>query len=433
MIFSSCLIAAGQVLAIILFFWQEERDCFVRRPGRIALTGVFFLFQWGLQAILYDYVNKNSAGSLPILPYIMVTLVYDLVFVRCWLGLSWSVSGFLALVFMLIDNCIWPALVGFSRSFWGVSYLHEGACFLRLLFILALWCLEGGLMIIIRRLLPPLEKIRLDWYNGILMLSSVIPFLYIRVFSSRFTTQSNKTLQIIMTVCCLVSLITLIGGIGKRAHEHDKIRADQMRYILEQQQMQFQQKLKDVDEINRKYHDMKNIFLYLENLSGRENVKDQVQKLFHEIRPYETLVVTGNEAIDILLNEKLAVCQQKKITCVPYVDGTMLDFVEPIDLCTIFGNAMDNAIESSSQIKEEADRQIGIRAVKKGGCVALTFRNTYAQRPRMEGGLPITTKEDKKNHGYGLENIRYVMDKYGGEINCRIEGEEFVLTLLFLL
>lgn len=431
-LFSSCLVAAGQVLAIILFFWHKEPDCFIRRLGRIPLTAAFFLLQWILQAVLYDYVNRNIVGSLPALPYIFTTLIYYLIFVRCWSGLSWPVCGFLSLIFMLIDNCIWPMLTGISRSVWGISYLYEGADVLRLLFILMLWCLEGGLMIVIRRLLPPLEKIRLDWYNAILMISFMIPFLYIRVFSSRLTMQSNKTLQILMTACCLVSLITLTGGMGKNSQERDKMEAARMRYILERQQMQFQQKLEHIDEVNRKYHDMKNIFLYLETHSGREEVQSQVQKLLDEIRPYETCIATGNEAIDILLNEKLAVCQQKKITCVPYVDGTMLDFVEPMDLCTIFGNALDNAIESSSQIPEESDRQISIRVTKKGNSVALTFRNTYAKCPKITGGLPATTKEDKKNHGYGLGNIRYVMDKYHGELNCRIEGEEFVLTLLFM-
>lgn len=426
-LFSSFLVAAGQVLAILLFFLWKEPEPFVRWPQRTALTAVFFLIHWILQMVLYRYLDQSGMGSLPALRYICATMLYHLLFVRCWSGLSWPVSGFLALVFLLIDNCIWPFLMGISRSFWGISYLYEGSIFFRLFFILLLWCLEGVLMVKIRDLLPPLERIRLGWYNAILMLSSIIPFLYIRVSVSRFTIQNNKTLQIIMTICCLVSMITLIGGIGKAEDEHEKQREAQMRYILGKQQQQFEQKLQQFDALDRKYHDMKNMLLYLEDQSSRADVQ-----LLEEIRPYETSVATGNEAIDILLNEKLALCQEKKITCVPYLDGTMLDHVEPIDLCILFGNALDNAIESSSQIEKEEDRQIGIKLVEKGGFVALTFRNTYAVRPEIKSGLPQTTKEDKKNHGYGLENIRYVMDKYQGEMSCRIEDEEFVLTLLFM-
>ena len=142
--FSSFLIAAGQVLAILLFFLYKEPDSFVRRPGRIVLTTVFFLVQWGLQAILYQYVNTNSTGSLPALQYIFITLVYYLVFTRHWSGLSWSVSGFIALIFMLIDNCIWPFLMGISRSMWGIGYLYEGNFLIRMLLFSCCGAWKGG-------------------------------------------------------------------------------------------------------------------------------------------------------------------------------------------------------------------------------------------------------------------------------------------------
>lgn len=53
-------------------------------------------------------------------------------------------------------------------------------------------------------------------------------------------------------------------------------------------------------------------------------------------------------------------------------------------------------------------------------------------RMTIDRSLPVSTKADKANHGYGLRNIRYVVGRYGGEISCRVSGEEFVLTLLFL-
>lgn len=55
-----------------------------------------------------------------------------------------------------------------------------------------------------------------------------------------------------------------------------------------------------------------------------------------------------------------------------------------------------------------------------------------ALRMTIDRSLPVSTKADKANHGYGLRNIRYVVGRYGGEISCRVSGEEFVLTLLFL-
>lgn len=287
-------------------------------------------------------------------------------------------------------------------------------------------------MVLIRHQLPALEKLRLDRENFVLALASTIPFLYIRTLSSRLTVQDDKTIQIAMTVCCLVALITLVRDVGRTSSEQDKLKSAQMRYVLQRQQMQFQEKLQSIDAVNRKYHDMKNILLYLEAHNNEGEVQRQLQKLKKEIGAYESVVITGNEAIDIVLSEKLAACREKQIACVPYLDGALLDFVDPLDLCIIFGNAMDNAIESCTQIPDAADRQISIRAVERENCTVLSFRNTFFKRPNIQEGLPATTKADRKNHGYGLGNIQYIMEQYGGELNCRVEGQEFILTLLFL-
>ena len=430
--FSPLLIAVGQVLAILLFFLYGDHHALQQKPYRLPLTVIFFFVHTFAQTLLHNYVFGASVGSLPALQYISSTLLYYMIFVRLWSSLSLPVCAFIALIFLLNDNCAWPLISSLSRLLWGTNYLYQGPHLLRLLFIAALWSLECSLMCIIRRLLPALHKIRMDRYNIILTLSSVIPFLYIRVFSSRLTVQDNKTLQIAMTICCLVALITLVGGVGRTSTEYEKLHAAQMQYILQTQQQQFQQKLQDIDAVNRKYHDMKHVLLYLEAHQNTQEMQGTIQKLLQDIRPFERLVMTGNEAIDILLSEKLALCQEKQISCVPYLDGTMFDFIEPLDLCTIFGNALDNAIESCSQIPEAADRQISVKATRRDNVLVLTIRNTYASRPDFRDGLPLTTKRDSQNHGYGLGNIQYVVEKYHGEMSCRIENQEFLLTLLFV-
>lgn len=429
--FSPFFIAIGQVLAIVLFLLYEEPWSFLKNPRPIGLTAAFFLIHTILQAVLHNFSVQESMGSLPMLQYIVITLFYYLLFVRLWTRLSLSVCSFIALIFLLADNCIWPLLITVSRRLWGISYLYEGPYPLRIPYILLFWFLEAALMLLLRRLLPSLPKIRLSRSHIVLTLTSVIPFLYIRVISSRLTTQDNKTLQIAMTVCCLVTLITLVSSVGQSSSEYERLQTDRMQYILTLQQQQFQQKLQDIDAVNRKYHDMKNILLYLSAQEHTDEIQTQVRQLLTGIRPYETKISTGNDVIDILLNEKLAVCQQKEITCVPYLDGGLFDFAQPLDLCILFGNALDNAIESCVQIPDPENRQISIRSLQKNSCVALIFRNTFFHRPNLLNGLPATTKKDTKNHGYGLSNIRCLMDKYQGELNCRVENQEFILTLLF--
>lgn len=428
--FSPVLVGIGQVTAILLFFLYEEPEALRRKPYRIGLLFIFAAIHILLQAHLRQYLETYGWGSLPALQFLACTWCYYVVLVRLWSRSKWAICCFVALIFLLVDNSVWPLLSSVSRMIWGINYLYEGSFWLRIPYILLFTALECALLWGTRRLLPDIAKIRLDRYNVILTFSSVIPFLYMRFVFSQLESQDNKIIQIAMTVCCLVAIITLIGGVGRFSDQYEKLQETRMRYVLRSQQQLFEQKLNDMDVINRKYHDMKNILLYLKANGSSEELHGSIDQLLNEIRPYESKVETGHEVIDVILNEKLQICQEKEITCVPYIDGSKLTFVKPLDLCTIFGNAMDNAIESCLQIPEAEKRQISVHSSSRGDSVVLTFRNTYGRRPDLRDGLPATTKADTKNHGYGLRNILYIVDKYAGTASCAVEQDEFVLTVL---
>lgn len=428
--FSPVFVGIGQVAAILLFLLYEEPDAFRHKPYRFGLIFVFAVIHILLQARLHRYLIAYGWGSLPALQFLASTWCYYVILVRLWSRSKWSICCFVALIFLLVDNSVWPLLSSVSRMIWGINYLYEGSLWVRVPYILLFTLLECVLLYGTRRLLPDISKIYLDRYNVILTFSSVIPFLYMRFVFSQLESQDNKMIQIAMTVCCLVAIITLIGGVGHSSNQYEKLQETRMRYVLKSQQQLFEQKLNDIDMINRKYHDMKNLLLYLKANGDTEEVHGSIEQLLNEIRPYESKVETGHEVIDVILNEKLQVCQEKEITCVPYIDGSRLAFVKPLDLCTIFGNAMDNAIESCLQIPEAEKRQISIHLTSRGDSVVLTFRNTYGKKPDLRDGLPATTKADTKNHGYGLRNILYIVDKYAGTVNCLVEKDEFVLTVL---
>ena len=258
----------------------------------------------------------------------------------------------------------------------------------------------------------------------------MIPFLYIRTIVGQSVSQDNKLDQIVMTGCCLVAVITLAAEIGHSSSEFEKRREEQMQSVLNQQQAMFEQKLQDADELNRKYHDMKNFLLYLRaHEDGGQELDNSIDQLMKSIEPYGTAISTGNAVVDVILGEKLAVCSANNIVCIPYLDGSLLDFVKPLDLCTLIGNAMDNAIESCRRIAEKERRSIRLHTAERGNTVILSVRNTFLTAPDLRDGLPATTKEDAKNHGYGLRNMRYLAEQYDGMLSCRIEGEEFVLRI----
>ncbi len=428
--FSPALIAIGQTAAALSYLLYRHPDAFQERRSRFGFTLGFYLLLTLSQAALHRYISVGGLGSLPTLPFLALSWILYTLFVFLWSRAKWENCCFVAFVLLLVDNCIWPSISSLSRILWGANYLYEGAIPLRLPFILCLSLLECALAYGIRRRMPETDKLCLSLYDAILCGAIVLPFLYIRTLAGQSIAQDNKTVQILMTLCCLVAVITLAAQIGRSSNEQERRREEQMRSVLRRQQAMYEQKLLDADAVNRKYHDMKNFLLYLRSNGQEQEMDASIDRLLESIEPYGTKISTGNSVLDVILSEKLALCAQKEIVCVPYVDGTLLNFLNPLDLCTLVGNALDNAIESCSQIVDPTRRLIHLHTVRRGETVLFAVRNTFAQRPDLQNGLPTSTKADAANHGYGLRNMRYLAEQYGGMLSCQLEGEEFVLTIL---
>lgn len=428
-LFSPLLISLGQTAAIIVFLLAHDSEPF-RNRSRISLLCGFYILHTVCQTLLHRTVSERGLGSFPAVTFLLTTWIIYCVFLFLWTHANWSSCCFLAFILLLVDNCVWPLMSSLSRMAWGINYLYDGPLLLRLPFILLFTVLEILLVLLIRKLLPEPDRLQLNRYDAILALAIVIPFLYIRTLSGQSLYQDNKTVQIVMTVCCLTAVITLAAEVGHSSSEHEKMREAQMQSILHGQQALFEQKLRNVDQINRKYHDMKNTLLYLRAHTEEKSTDSALDELLNTIEPYSKIVTTGNEVLDIILNEKLSHCSQNRITCIPCLNGNAFDFIKPLDLCTLLGNAMDNAIESCVKIPEEGLRFIRIYSATKGETVILELRNTFLTKPEFHNGLPVTSKSDKDNHGYGLQNMIAIAEKYDGSLNCSVEGDEFVLTVL---
>ena len=120
---------------------------------------------------------------------------------------------------------------------------------------------------------------------------------------------------------------------------------------------------------------------------------------------------------------------QIRLTCV--ADGSLLNFMHVTDICTIFGNALDNAIESVLMQEDTQKRliHIAVSSVRQFIFIQISNYCDYTVE-HSEGQLPQTTKTDKKNHGFGLKSIRYSAQKYGGTLTVSTDKNWFELKLL---
>ncbi len=184
------------------------------------------------------------------------------------------------------------------------------------------------------------------------------------------------------------------------------------------------------DMINMKYHDLKHQIAGLRADMTSEERQKWIDSMEHELESYRPELQTGNTVLDTLIAGKMMTCQSNsiKVTCV--ADGNALEFMHVADICTIFGNALDNAIENVSLIEDPEKRLIHIQVTSKKNFVLVRVSNYSESQIELKDGYPVTTKADKSNHGFGIKSIKYTVEKYHGTVTFGVEKNWFELKIL---
>lgn len=200
--------------------------------------------------------------------------------------------------------------------------------------------------------------------------------------------------------------------------------------ILQNQYAQYRMSRESIDMINRKYHDLKHQIAALRaepDAAVREHWLDEMEA---DIKTYEAQNKTGNSVLDILLTSKSLYCQKHAIALTVVADGKQIDFLDVMDICTLVGNALDNAIEHELTLPDKTKRMIHVTLAAQKQFVLFQVENYCPDPPELRRGLPLTTKQDAQNHGFGLKSIRQTAQKYGGTASLAAEGGWFVLKVL---
>ena len=152
----------------------------------------------------------------------------------------------------------------------------------------------------------------------------------------------------------------------------------------------------------------------------------------HVVGTYDSFLKTDNEALNVLLAEKLLLCNEKGIRLSCNIDTSCLGSINVIDLYTILGNAIDNAIDGVSSLVEDK-RTISITIDEQGGLLFIQLENYFEGEIRFFAGFPISTKKDGVNHGYGLRSIQYLAKKYDGHMRVSAKNGVFTMRVIIPL
>ncbi len=200
--------------------------------------------------------------------------------------------------------------------------------------------------------------------------------------------------------------------------------------VLDTQYRNYRAMQDSISIVNQKYHDMKHQIALLRSELGNEKKLEYLDQVESEISAYEAQNKTGNEVLDTILTGKSQQCYANHISFTCVADGHALDFLSVMDMSAIFGNALDNAIESVMKIENPEERLIHLSVSMQRQFVSIILRNRYKDEPVMHEGLPQTTKKEKALHGYGVKSIKSTVEKHGGAASVGTRDGWFELSIL---
>lgn len=198
---------------------------------------------------------------------------------------------------------------------------------------------------------------------------------------------------------------------------------------LQLQYQQYMQSRESIEVINMKYHDMKHQIQFLRSEPDQQKRNAFLDQIEDEIRSFERENKTGNAVLDTILTGKSLVCMKQGITMTSVADGKLLDFMEVMDICNIFGNALENAIESVMRIEDKEKRLIHVTVSQVNDFVMIRVENYYEGDLKIDGDDYLTTKGDAVFHGYGIKSIKYTVQRYDGAVYINTDNNWFDIKI----
>ncbi len=271
-----------------------------------------------------------------------------------------------------------------------------------------------------------------EYFSELLIVASVfavsnISYLTVNTpFSGRYSFEIGN----IRTLVDFAGIAVLYAHLMQCSEMRVKKELEAVQNVLQNQYAQYMQSKESIELINYKYHDLKHQIAVLRSEEDSQKREAFLNQMEEEIRQYEAQNKTGNKVLDTVLTTKSLYCNKHGITFTCVADGTLLDFMDVMDICSIFGNALDNAIECEMRIPEKEKRLIHVTVSRQKAFLILRFENYCEEELQYQDGVLATTKKNKKYHGYGMKSIRYTVNKYGGAVTIDTKENWFDLKIL---
>lgn len=403
------------IAGLVFAYPLARRESFGKR---IIVSGIgiawFVLFG---SMFLTGHVQGEMLQSVVIGAYYIGMFMF---LVWCW-DIAWTTAAYYAIWVVIL----WKVVL----EIWYVAIPQiTGLTLVLLVALFVLAYLICGFTI--ARFMPITKKPKIGPKQ---LSSAILVFVIFEVLSvsaemQKMSLMSAEWRVMFLTQQLCVLILYLQNELFKKSAMREELQM--LNLLREKEHEQFELRKENIEIINQKCHDLKHQIRALRHAS-KEDFEQYLDEIEESVQIYESIVKTGNEVLDTILTDKSLYCRKRgiKVSCV--ADGSQMDFINTVDLYTILGNALDNAIEAVEKFRDKEKRQIDVLIYRERGFLVINIINPFKEQLMYEEELPVSTKGDHDYHGFGLKSMKYVVHKYDGFLNIAEEDGCFSLKMLF--
>lgn len=391
-------------------------------------------------ALLVQALCQHAAGKLPLMLWIPgmvvnVNIMFMFIFISCDVSMkdAWYTCARALITAEFVSSLEWQLYCNILETGMGNS---------KILSYLSLLVIYGIVFLLIylweKKVIVPGTQTGASYPDVLAAVLMVVVVFSLSNFG--FLTYAAEGGQAIGEMLFLVRTIVDFCGICLLNLQQKQRRENELKRELEAINnvfsMQYEQykTFKENDEmISTKYHDLKHKIEIIRSETDEERRDLYLKDMDDALKRHEAENVTGNAVLDTILTGKSMYCASHDIILTCVADGKLLEHMEVMDICTIFGNALDNAIEHVRKLEEAEKKLVRVEVHQKNNFLIICFENYCEKKPEFEEGIPKTTKKNSSYHGYGVKSIHYTVEKYHGSMTINWENEWFVLRILIPL
>ena len=409
----------------------------------IVFAGGYLFFTHGIQrnhsfivstfclagSLLLTYLVNESSFVWSMLRYALFTTIYfvwSLLFLRIRPRYALYLSGFFVILMGVLLGCIQIVFALLHISNTVLLILITGFCRIAVLFIIK----KRFIQITADRDIS-IHEIILGLFPAFTcFVANQVMYELVRRSDEVLFSAGHLSIPLLVLFFGISAILVLV-----HTETYFKMNKLTLESELAQQQLneQYQLFLKEQEgneQLRALRHDIQNHLHTIEKMAmsnDTNTIHQYISDLQTAAKQSENASATGNATLDALLSAKMPVFEKNGIRIENYLSMRDVTLFSPMEICTLFANAIDNAVEALAD-PCIIDKYIHISGGIIHNNLVVKIENPYLNELRKGQDHFETTKKIERPHGYGLMNIEHIIEEHQGSVSYKTDNGIFTMV-----